>query len=126
MNTDNVIPFPKGNPSSISTEKEEATKNLIEGREAIAGQVSEDLFDIVLNALQQYRVYKTTDLDETSQKDLFALQEMIGAVVFRQNNLVHPFQEIIDSSIRVTDDEPVETISFTPDFDDETDEETTT
>lgn len=121
--TDNIIPFPKGSSTATSTEQDDATKKLIEGRESIAAQVGEDCFDILLNAFQQYRIYKSENLDETAQKDLFALNELITAVVFRQNGLVHPFQDIIDTAITITDGEPVETITFTPDF--EEDGETT-
>lgn len=117
--TDNIIPFPKGSSTATATEQDEATKKLIEGRESIAAQVGEDCFDILLNAFQQYRIYKSVDLDETAQKDLFALNEIITAVIFRQNGLVHPFQEIIDSAIKVTDGEEVESITFTPDFEED-------
>lgn len=100
---DNIIQFPvknktKGFPSSI----EQSYDHIEEVRRDYCDEISSDIMDAITSVLASYNI--TILPDENVVKNVVFMEESAKALVYSTKKLYHPFQELAQQAITLTDD----------------------
>jgi len=100
---DNVIQFPKNNASrSFPVNIDQSYEHIEEVRRDYCEEVTSDIIEAMLGVASSYNINITPD--ETSVKNLVFVEEAVKALVMSSKKLYHPFQDLAQNTITLTDD----------------------
>jgi hypothetical protein len=100
--TENVVNFPNKTVEMFPANLQESIDHLHSVRQEYCDEVSDDVFEAMAGVLGAYGM--GVRMDESHIKDYTFLEEAIKALVYRYKRIVHPFHEIIDNVITISDE----------------------
>lgn len=101
--SDNIIQFPKNNiTKNFPINVDQSYEHIEEVRRDYCEEVSDDIMDAVFAVASSYNI--NINLNETDVKYLVFLEEAIKALIFNSKKLHHPFQDLAQETITLTED----------------------
>ena len=101
--SDKIVKFPDKKMEAIfPTSVEESIDHVAQIRKEYCDEVGSDAFDAVLSVVNNYGL--TLRTNQVFIKDAVFLEEAIKAFIYRIKKLEHPFHEIAESTITISDE----------------------
>jgi len=100
---DNIIQFPvKTITKDFPVSLEQSYEHIEEVRRDYCNEVSADIMDAVLGVLSSYNISVLPN--ESVVKNVVFLEETVKALVYSTKKIHHPFQEMAEQAIVLTED----------------------
>lgn len=100
---DNIIQFPvKNNTNSFPINVEQSYDHIEEVRRDYCDEVSADIMEAITSVLSSYNLSILPD--ENVVKNVVFMEETVKALVYSTKKLYHPFQDLAQQAITLTDD----------------------
>ena len=100
---DNIIQFPvKNNSKSFPINVEQSYDHIEEVRRDYCDEVSADIMEAITGVLSSYNLSILPD--ESVVKNVVFMEETVKALVYSTKKLYHPFQELAQQAITLTED----------------------
>jgi hypothetical protein len=100
---DNIIQFPvKNSTKGFPNNLEQSYEHIEEVRRDYCDEISADIMEAVLGVLASYNISVLPD--ESVVKNVVFLEETVKALVYSTKKLEHPFQDIAQQAITLTDE----------------------
>lgn len=100
--TENVVNFPSKGQEMFPSNIEESLDHIQAVRQEYCDEVADDVFEAMASVLSNYGI--VVRLSEGHIKDFTFAEETIKALVYRYKRIEHPFHDIIDNVITLSDD----------------------
>lgn len=98
----NVIEFPKKTVETFPANLDESFDHIEDVRRQYCDEVSADIVEAAFSVLSSYGL--TVKPDETSIKQIVFLEEAIKAMVYSTKRLPHPFHNIAEQAITLSEE----------------------
>lgn len=100
---DNIIKFPiKVDPNTFPINIEQSYDHIEGVRRDYCEEVSSDVMEAVFSVMTSYGMHITPTEDVV--KNIVFIEEAIKALLFSMKKIHHPFQELAEQTITLTDD----------------------
>jgi DNA-binding ferritin-like protein len=100
--TENIVNFPNKGPEMFPSTIEESLDHIQSVRQEYCDEVADDVFEAMASVLSTYGF--VVRMNESHIKDFTFAEETIKALVYRYKRIGHPFHEIIDNVITISDE----------------------
>jgi uncharacterized protein YwgA len=100
--TENIVNFPKKGLEMFPSSIEESLDHIRSVRQEYCDEVADDVFEAMASVLATYGF--VVRMNEGHIKDFTFVEETIKALVYRYKRIEHPFHEIIDNVITISDE----------------------
>jgi len=100
--TENIVNFPNKGPELFPSTIEESLDHIQSVRQEYCDEVADDVFEAMASVLATYGF--VVRMNEGHIKDFTFAEETIKALVYRYKRLEHPFHDIIDNVITISDE----------------------
>jgi uncharacterized protein YwgA len=100
--TENIVNFPNKGLEMFPSSIEESLDHIRSVRQEYCNEVADDVFEAMASVLSTYGF--VVRMNEGHIKDFTFAEETIKALVYRYKRIEHPFHEIIDNVITISDE----------------------
>jgi len=100
--TENIVNFPNKTVEMFPSSVQESIDHINSVRQEYCDDVSDDVFEAMASVLNAYGM--GVRMDEGHIKDYTFAEETIKALVYRYKRIAHPFHDIIDNVITISDE----------------------